>query len=345
MGILHENDAAPPKDIQRYYPIGTPGKPWTKEEDDEWKKLTKLQRSYKEEVLDKLTAMQVDSSSNNEEWFEIKQYGSLSHNPSKYPLMAVQSKAFDATKPFVLVTGGVHGYETSGVQGAIQFLTQEAAKYAKDFNLVILPCVSPWAYEHIQRWDAELLDPNRSFQPDDESKQTEESKALISHLKQIEESAKKSNDIGETKPKYFWKCHVDLHETTNTDATEFMPAKHAKAGLPYEGEVIPDGFYLVANNANPQLEFHQAVIDKVKKVTHIAPPDENGDIIGEPVVQEGVIQVPARELGLCGGVTLGEYATTTEVYPDSPKATDEICNRAQVASVVGALEYILTKAG
>jgi hypothetical protein len=25
-----------------------------------------------------------------------------------------------------------------------------------------------------------------------------------------------------------------------------------------------------------------------------------------------------------------EYSTTTEVYPDSPKANDDICNRAQV---------------
>ena len=28
-----------------------------------------------------------------------------------------QVKDWDATKPTILVTGGVHGYETSGVQG------------------------------------------------------------------------------------------------------------------------------------------------------------------------------------------------------------------------------------
>eukprot|EP00980_Cylindrotheca_fusiformis_P003393 scaffold755_cov101-Cylindrotheca_fusiformis.AAC.7 len=124
-----------------------------------------------------------------------------------------------------------------------------------------------------------------------------------------------------------------------------MPAKHAKAGLQYDGEIIPDGFYLVADNGNPQLDFQQAIINSVRKVTHIAPPDDKGNIIDEPVVKEGIILVPAQTLGLCGGVTKGTYTSTTEVYPDSPKATDEICNRAQVAAVTGALDYVLSQTG
>jgi hypothetical protein len=30
-------------------------------------------------------------------------------------------------------------------------------------NLLVAPCVSPWAYERIQRWNAHAVDPNRSF--------------------------------------------------------------------------------------------------------------------------------------------------------------------------------------
>ena len=325
------------KDFPRFYPIGTPGKPWEEAEFTEWKKQVKIQRSYKEEVIDQLESLLKDSQDSGRDWFEIKQYGSLSHNSSRYPLISVQSKDFDADKPFVLVTGGVHGYETSGVQGAIAFVRTEALKYSKDFNLIVCPCVSPWAYEHIQRWQADLADPNRSFQPNDESKQTEESKALIAHMRRIEQEFRSQNK-GDAP---FWKCHFDLHETTDTDLTEFRPAKQAKAGLPPQKGGIPDGFYLVADNVNPQLGFQKAVIAKVKKVTHIAPPDEKGTILDEPVLAEGIIQVPARDLGLCGAVTLGEYTTTTEVYPDSLQATDEICNQAQVAAIVGGLDYIL----
>ena len=64
-------------------------------------------RSYKEEVLDKLDAMK--------EYFDISQYGSLSHDPERYPLFSAKTKNWSADKPYVLITGGVHGYETSGV--------------------------------------------------------------------------------------------------------------------------------------------------------------------------------------------------------------------------------------
>ena len=83
------------------------------------------------------------------------------------------------------------------------------------------------------------------------------------------------------------------------------------------------------------------MIDAVREVTHIAPADEDGNLIGEPMVQPGVIAIPSpRELGLCAGVTTAEYATTTEVYPDSPTATEDQCNEAQVACIEAALRYI-----
>lgn len=309
------------KEMKRFYPIGTPGTPWTDQERTQWKSQTKIQRSYKEEVVDKLQALEDENSS----MFAVEQYGALSHDPERYPLYAVKTE-FHTKKPWVLVTGGVHGYETSGVQGAILFLQTLNKNYVQDFNIVVVPCVSPWAYEHIQRWQADVKDTNRSFQTGNE---TEESKALMEYLQKI--------NAGD------WLFHMDLHETTDTDSTEFMPAKHAEAGLPYDGEIIPDGFYLVADDENPQLEFQQAVIASVGNVTHIAPPDDNGNIIDEPVVKDGIIVVPAKKLGLCGGVTRGTYTSTTEVYPDSPRATDEICNQAQVAAITGGLDYVLSQ--
>ncbi len=80
---------------------------------------------------------------------------------------------------------------------------------------------------------------------------------------------------------------------------------------------------------------------QVRAVTHIAPADSAGNIIGSPVMQEGCIAYPLKELGLCASVTGAAYCTTTEVYPDSPNADSETCTRAQVAAVMGALDYIL----
>ena len=300
-----------------FYPIGIPGKPWTDVERGLWRSGTKVQRSYKDEVLDALD--ELDSNV-----WEVFQYGALSHDPQRYPLYGVKSRQWRGTKPHLLLTGGVHGYETSGVQGAILFL-QTQAKYAENFNILVVPCVSPWSYEHIQRWNADVKDPNRSFKKGSE---TEESRALMSYLECLNVE--------------LWTCHLDLHETTDTDATEYMPAKHAEAGLMYETEAIPDGFYLVGDSEKGQLDFQEAVIASVRNVTHIAPPDANGNIVDDlPAVKDGVVLVPAKTLGLCCSVTGGKYTTTTEVYPDSSMVTDEICKRAQVAAITGALDYVL----
>ena len=71
--------------------------------------------------------------------------------------------------------------------------------------------------------------------------------------------------------------------------------------------------------------------------------DENNQLIGVPQTQFGVINYQAKKLGLCMGLTDAEYVTTTEVYPDSPQANDDICIDAQVASISGALNYIVNK--
>ena len=139
--------------------------------------------------------------------------------------------------------------------------------------------------------------------------------------------------------------HIDLHETTDTDETEFRPALAARDGKPYEPGEIPDGFYLVGDSEDPQPAFQQAIIAAVAEVTHIAPADAHGEIIGSPMVAPGVINYPLRPLGLCAGITDARYRTTTEVYPDSSRATPEQCNAAQVAAACAAIDHALAHGG
>jgi hypothetical protein len=47
-----------------------------------------------------------------------------------------------------------------------------------------------------------------------------------------------------------------------------------------------------------------------------------------------------KHLGLCAGISGARYTTTTEVYPDSPRATPEQCIAAQVAAVCAAVEFV-----
>jgi hypothetical protein len=298
------------------YPIGTPGQPWGEAEKAEWRARQRKQRSYADDVLAAVDRLR-DS-------FDVVQYGELDYGADgRYPLFALKSRGWDEALPSALVTGGVHGYETSGVHGALRLAERHGADYAGRINLLVAPCLSPWAYERIHRWNPHAIDPNRSFRPDSPAG---ESAALM-----------------ELVAPHAFLVHVDLHETTDTDETEFRPALAARDGKAYEPDAIPDGFYLVDDADKPQPAFQAAIIDAVSKVTHIAPADAEGNIIGSPVVAPGVILYAFKPLGLCAGVTDARYTTTTEVYPDSPRATPEQCNEAQVAAVRAALDFALAQ--
>ena len=301
--------------IEVFYSIGIPGQPWGDAEKSEWRSRQRKQRSYADDVLRAIDALRTR--------FDVVQYGELDYAPDRYPLFALKARGWNDSLPIMLVTGGVHGYETSGVRGALLFAKRQADDYAGRANVMVVPCVSPWGYERIHRWNPYALDPNRNFIA---SSPAPESAALVRFVAPFRERV--------------W-MHIDLHETTDTDESEFRPALAARDGMSYEPGTIPDGFYLCADSENPQPEFQQAVIAAVAKVTHIAPADPDGTIIGSPVVAPGVIEYPLVRLGLCAGVTAARYRTTTEVYPDSPRATPEQCNEAQVAAACAAIEYAL----
>lgn len=298
-----------------FYPIGTPGQPWGPAEVADWRSRQTRQRSYDADVLRVVEGLRSR--------FDVVEYGRLHYGADIYPLFAVKSREWRDELPCALVTGGVHGYETSGVHGALQFVDAHASRYAGRVNLIVAPCVSPWAYERVHRWNPDAVDPNRSFRDDSPAQESAALMRLIAPLR---------DRIG---------LHIDLHETTDTDESEFRPALAARDGRAYVPGEIPDGFYLVDDSENPQPEFQRAVIAAVAKVTHIAPADSDGQIIGSPVVAPGVINYAFKPLGLCAGITNARYTTTTEVYPDSPRATPEQCNAAQVAAVCAAIDFML----
>lgn len=299
----------------RTYPIGTPGIPWGEAEKATWSSQQQHLRRYETDVLDVIRKLEAHCT--------VSQYGQLDYGLRHYPLHALKSAGWRSDLPVALITGGVHGYETSGVHGALRFALEHLQRYEGRINILIAPCVSPWGYETIQRWNPHALDPNRSFR---ENSPAGESAALLRLLASVRERVL---------------LHIDLHETTDTDESEFRPALAARDGVAFVPDVIPDGFYLVDDTDAPRTDFQSAIIDAVAKVTHIAPPDPQGRIIGAPVVAPGVIQYPLKRLGLCAGTTDAAFRTTTEVYPDSPSADPEGCILAQVVAVGAAIDFAL----
>ena len=301
------------------YPIGQPGVPWGAAEKSAWLARQHRRRRYADEVLAPLAAGLSARA-------ELFQYGVLPYARlgfDDYPLHAVRSRAWDPDRPVVLVTGGVHGYETSGVQGALRWIADGFDDVADAVNVLVLPCISPWGYETINRWNPDALDPNRHFRSGSPAAESAQAMACVAaQCARVD-------------------LHVDLHETTDTDESEFGPAKAARDGVAFERHDIPQGFYLVGDVERPVPAFQRALIDAVGRVTRIAAPDAHGCLIGEPLQQPGVIDYPKRSLGLCAGFTDARYVTTTEVYPDSPGVTPAECDAAQVTTVRAAIDYLL----
>jgi hypothetical protein len=298
------------------FPVGVPGQPWGAAERAQWRARLTRRRRYDRDVLPRIEALA--------DRFDTVAYGRLDHDGESYPLYALKSRDWRPGRPGALITGGVHGYETSGVTGALAFLETRAAAYAGAFNLLVAPCVSPWAYERIHRWTYDAIDPNRNFREGGPREAT----ALMQMVKPLADQ---------------FLLHIDLHETTDTDECAFAPAAAARDGKTFEPGVVPDGFYLVTDTENRRLAFQRAIIAAVELVTHIAPPDAAGQIIGCPVLSHGVIEYPVREYAMCPSITGARYVTTTEVYPDSPRATARQCSDAQVAAVGAALDYALAE--
>ncbi|AWL11795.1 hypothetical protein HMF8227_01317 [Saliniradius amylolyticus] len=300
--------------MQRQYPIGIPGQPWGEAEKQQWFESQSVKRSYFDDVVSEIDALT--------ESFDVHQYGTLDYQTNNYPLYVLKAKQWQNDKPVVLVTGGVHGYETSGVHGALRFAKTRAGSYTDAFNILVAPCISPWGYETINRWNPAAEDPNRSFVANSPAPEAANIMGFLA-AQGIEPLV-----------------HIDLHETTDTDNSEFRPALAAREGTVNDNWNIPDGFYLVANASRAEVEFQRSVLREVEKVTHIAEADDQGKLIGVDITEHGMIHLPADNLGLCMGLSQARFTTTTEVYPDSPKANPEQCILAQVAAVTGGLDYV-----
>lgn len=135
------------------YPIGTRGTPWGADEVAASRARQRRQRSYDRDVVEVIERLRAR--------FEVVEYGVLDYAPDRHPLFALRSRDWRQGLPVTLVTGGVHGYETSGIEGALQFVEQHGDEHAGRANLLVAPCINPWGYERIQRWNFEAVDPNR----------------------------------------------------------------------------------------------------------------------------------------------------------------------------------------
>ena len=114
-----------------HYHIGEVGKKWNNNDKSKWLSEQTIKRSYQDDVVSEINKLSED--------FDISTYGELKYSVGTYLLYSIKTTNWDATKPLILVTGGVHGYETSGVHGALRFInTIIPNKYYEKFNILMV---------------------------------------------------------------------------------------------------------------------------------------------------------------------------------------------------------------
>lgn len=101
------------------YHIGTLGEKWGLQEKQQWLAEQNIKRSYQQEAEKKILILPRHD-------FDIETYGKLDYPVGSYILYVIKTKNWDPSKPYVLITGGVQGCETSGFQGAISFAETRA---------------------------------------------------------------------------------------------------------------------------------------------------------------------------------------------------------------------------
>ena len=98
--------------VMSFEHIGVAGKKWGVAEIAKWRSERVMQRSYTKEVVEVIDSVRTSHAN----VFDVLEYGKLSYQECgvEHPLFAMKTKDWRDEKPSVFVTGGVHGYETSG---------------------------------------------------------------------------------------------------------------------------------------------------------------------------------------------------------------------------------------
>ena len=83
-----------------------------------------------------------------------------------YPILGV-TLSLDPTLPVMFVTGGTHGDEPAGIEGALAFLEEDHSRWLRCLQFEVIPCLNAYGYVHNTRHNAQDIDINWAFLRDD----------------------------------------------------------------------------------------------------------------------------------------------------------------------------------
>jgi hypothetical protein len=252
--------------------IGTPGQPWGPEEVAQWRARQVRQRSHADDVLAALAGLDA-------QW-QREPYGELVYGSRRYPLHALRSKDWQDHRPTVLVTGGVHGYETSGVHGALRFACER------------MPQATPGGPTC---WWCPASAPGPTS--------TSIAGTMTPSTPTARSASPARAGISGAACAWWHRCAGSMPRTstctkpptpTKPSSAPRWPRATASRSSP---AASPTASIWWTTVPSPQPAFQQAIIAAVAKITHIAPTDRAGPPHRLARWSRGVIEYPLRALG------------------------------------------------
>jgi hypothetical protein len=91
-----------------------------------------------------------------------RELGRVLGEEGEYPIYGV-SAGHAEDLPCMLIIGGTHGDEPSGVESALTFLEREAGNWIATMRFEVIPCLNPFCHVHDTRVNPTGVDLNWSF--------------------------------------------------------------------------------------------------------------------------------------------------------------------------------------
>lgn len=92
-------------------------------------------------------AQEVESKLAQLKGHSVEEIARVRYCDASWPILCVRSTHWEATRPTVLISGGVHGDEPAGVHAALAFLADGQREFNDVLQFVVFPCVNPSGFD------------------------------------------------------------------------------------------------------------------------------------------------------------------------------------------------------
>lgn len=262
---------------------------WPPEKCAAWYAAQPQIRDYQQDIVARVRAITLPPS------LVVAVYGTVEGDD----LICVTPAQVDSSKPSLIVSGGVHGYEPEGIEACIRLVEGSAPEIAQKTNLFLYPCVTPAAYRIHHRWTYGANDVNREFT---DATRVAEAKLLMGSVEADEKQFQGALDCHTTPPEDRW----------------FRRLRAERYGTPLTGDpdLLPNGFHLmVPEIALQNAQTHKVAQTIIKAVSRITPIATDEQIVGN-INQGGIVPSTAQGTLTRWMNDRAAFAATTEVVTE-----------------------------